>query len=504
MKHIRTKIVLLLILMSLLPLIPVAITVNSLVKHSLRLGVNPEIENALESGVDFSKELYQLRREQLLSQVWEIGRHFSKTGYSNLTAEKLSSLLGDAGYWEYLLLAVLDKDGNVLRRWRFTQSRIEIRRDYLQDFFKTGNRKHLFRDEKEGLFSAVYQYKSEKDAPEYLYLSARMRGVFFDRARQLQTIRKLYTTLGISLNKIPGTFLYSFLSIYGLVVILAIFIGVWISSKISAPIKMLVGATEEIGRGNLDYQVEIKSRDEIGQLMRHFNRMAKNLKENQERMIYLEKMAAWQEIARRLAHEIKNPLTPIRLTIQQIVDSDPHTNEEYSKLLNESYQIINEEIGSLHRLVTEFSEFGKMPELNLQKDDLRALITDVAALYSHRQIQLKLPGNPVEISFDWDRIKRVFINLLENAVQADPENRPIVISLSEGDGDIRIEVRDEGPGIAEELLPRIFEPYFSTKKSGVGLGLAITRKMVEEHGGRISVDSAPGKGTCFRIILPKR
>ncbi|MFQ5583854.1 MAG: PAS domain-containing sensor histidine kinase [Calditrichia bacterium] len=237
--------------------------------------------------------------------------------------------------------------------------------------------------------------------------------------------------------------------------------------------------------------------------MRHFNMMAKNLKENQERMIYLEKMAAWQEIARRLAHEIKNPLTPIRLTIQQIVDSDPHSNEEFSKLLNESYQIINEEIGSLHRLVTEFSEFGKMPELNLQKDDLRALIKDVATLYSHRQIQLQLPGNPVEVPFDWDRMKRVFINLLENAVQADPENRPIVITLIKNSGEIQIEVKDNGPGIAEEMLPRIFEPYFSTKKSGVGLGLAITRKMVEEHGGRISVDAAPGQGTCFTIVLPK-
>ena len=504
MKHIRSKIILLLIAMSLLPLIPLAVTVNSLVKHSLRLGLNPQFEDALENGVEFSKDLYQLRREQLLYQASEIAREFSEIDYRQISSAKLSNLISESGYWNYVYLAILDSDGSVSRQWHLSQSSIKVSSEYLEEMLSSKRKRQFFRDETRGLFTVIQSFQSSTEMPKYIYLIARMRGDFFKQAQQLLSMRKLYTSISFSLNEIPRTFLYSFLLIYFVVIVFAVILGVWISARISSPIKSLVHATEEIGRGNLEYQVEIKSKDEIGQLMGHFNRMAKNLKENQDRMIYLEKMAAWQEIARRLAHEIKNPLTPIQLTIQQIVDQDSGNDKEFSKLLKESYQIINEEIGSLRKLVNEFSEFGRMPELNLKEGDPGQLIKDVAGLYPQRKIELNLPDKPVLIEFDEDRIKRVLINLVQNAIQADPDNKPVTINMVINEKEIKIQVKDQGAGIAPDVQKQIFEPYYSTKKSGVGLGLAITRKMVEEHGGRITVESELGKGSCFTILLPKQ
>jgi nitrogen fixation/metabolism regulation signal transduction histidine kinase len=504
MKQIRTKIILLLLIITLLPLIPLAITVNTLVEHSLKLGLNTQFEDALESGVEFSKDLYQLRRERLLSQASEIAREMAGIDYQQISSEKFSKLINESGYWNYFYLAVLNEDGSVDRQWHLSQTNIKVRLDYLKKMQTSQSKQQFFRDESEKFFTVVQLFQAPSGDAKYIYLVSKMRGDFFEQAQQLLSLRRLYTSISFSLDEIPRTFLYSFLLIYFVVIVFAVVLGVLISARISSPIKNLVQATEEIGRGNLDYQVEIRSKDEIGQLMTHFNQMAKNLKENQERMIYLEKMAAWQEIARRLAHEIKNPLTPIQLTIQQIVDQDSGEDQEYSNLLKESHQIINEEIGSLRKLVNEFSEFGRMPELNLKQGHPAQIIKEVAGLYPQHKIEMSLPGESVIIECDEDRIKRVLINLLQNAVQSYSNKKPITINLVENENEIEIQVRDQGPGMTPQVKKQIFEPYFSTKKSGVGLGLAITRKMIEEHGGRITVESEPGKGSCFTVYLPKR
>ncbi|UCF64867.1 MAG: hypothetical protein JSW33_03270, partial [bacterium] len=200
--------------------------------------------------------------------------------------------------------------------------------------------------------------------------------------------------------------------------------------------------------------------------------------------------------------EIKNPLTPIQLTIQQLVDKYDSSDKDYDALLQECAEIINEEIGSLRQLVTEFSDFGRLPELIRKNDDLASLIREVTTLYGDR-INLDLPEQDLFFYFDRDRIRRVLINLLENAVQSDPENQPIMVGADSVDNAISITITDQGGGIAETDLKRIFEPYYSNRRGGTGLGLAITRLIMEEHGGLIQVVSAPGKGSTFQLIFPK-
>ncbi|MCB0291339.1 MAG: HAMP domain-containing protein, partial [Calditrichaeota bacterium] len=278
-------------------------------------------------------------------------------------------------------------------------------------------------------------------------------------------------------------------------------IAVWLSRRITRPLGALATGTEELGRGNLDYRIAAQGRDEIGELVRHFNRMAGQLQEFQEKTIYLERMAAWQEIARRLAHEIKNPLTPIQLTIQEMVDQYRGEDADYAQLLRECHGIIHEEIENLRRLVREFSDFGRLPELHIQPGDLHQLIREVRALYPKQEIELELAENLPPLPIDEDRIRRVLINLIENALQADPGHHPITIRTRRREGRVEVEVEDRGSGMSAEVAEKIFQPYFTTKKKGVGLGLAITRKMVEEHGGRIAVHSTPGEGSRFVFEL---
>jgi nitrogen fixation/metabolism regulation signal transduction histidine kinase len=298
------------------------------------------------------------------------------------------------------------------------------------------------------------------------------------------------------------SYLYSFIIIVLILVLLAIGAGILISSRITSRISKIVTATGELGRGNLEYRLPQSNRkDELSQLMSHFNIMAEQLKENQDRLIYLEKMATWQLMARKIAHEIKNPLTPIQLTIQQLVDKYHGAGDDYDKLLHECADIINEEIGSLRHLVTEFSEFGRLPELELKNGNMNDLIREVAGLYGER-VELDLNQDEIQIQFDSDRIRRVLINLLENAVQSDPGNHPVQVNTFTEADSFCLSIKDQGEGIPPEYLSRIFEPYFSEKKGGTGLGLAITRLIVEEHAGSIRVESSPGKGSTFSLTFP--
>jgi two-component system nitrogen regulation sensor histidine kinase NtrY len=209
-------------------------------------------------------------------------------------------------------------------------------------------------------------------------------------------------------------------------------------------------------------------------------------------------MAAWREIARVLAHEIKNPLTPIQLMVRQIQDEYRGEDAAYRQTLDECARIINEEIEQLRRLVREFSDFARMPELHPAPGQLNELATEVARLYSQRPLQLQLNPTLPPVRFDGEAMRRVLINLIENAMQA--SNTAAITMRTFHDhrsNEVAIAVEDTGPGIAPEYLPRIFEPYFSTKKSGIGLGLAIVKRIIEEHGGTISVHSETGRGCAF-------
>ncbi len=505
MKKIRSKIILILILIVLLPLIPMSFLVYNLVNQSYHIGVNPRVGKAIEDGLDFSKKLYDRSRWELSQALERLSSKLTMINTDDFTTEQLLfvELKIDSSFWKVHSLMQLDELGNQIWIVHFDTTRRFTFDKRILSQFQFPNQKNLVVSNRDNnIFTAVHLIEEKKDLLGYLVLFASMQSEVLLSAERILNIHQVYQALDLEKVSLMRSFLYVFIAIAGIFLSLAIVFGVWISSRITAPITMLVDGTTEIGRGNLDYRLPALNRnDELGQLLDQFNLMAEQLKENQERLIYLQKMAAWQLMARKMAHEIKNPLTPIQLTLQQLVDEYNGSDQNYQKLLDECSHIINEEIGSLRQLVTEFSEFGRLPEFKPQMGDLNHLIEEIGALYGNR-LELKLDEHLGQFLFDQDRIRRVFINLIENAIQADPGGQKITISNNILNDTVILVVEDKGEGISQGKITEVFEPYFSTKKSGSGLGLAITRMIVEEHKGSISVESQSGEGTKFIIKLP--
>ncbi len=504
MKKIRTRIVAVLVLTVFIPLVPISVVVFNLIQRSYQIGVHPQIEAALENGLYFSKSIYDMQRTHLLKNLELLGQSISAGGEIPGTESQLFDQAGfDTLYWEFRSLLLLDEQDHILSQKNYQPEKpANFDPRILKELESQPQEGIVVSDRLNNLYSAVLKYSPPGSPARFMVLRAAMKPSFLAQSDHLLQVHQIYQSLDLARNSLIKSFLYTFLVIAGILLVVVVLAGIWMSSRITAPLSKLVQATSELGKGNLDFRLPVEhGKDELGQLMQHFNQMAEQLKTNQERLIYLEKIGAWQQMARKIAHEVKNPLTPIQLTIQQLVDKYPDNNEDYSRLLNECSAIIQEEIGSLRRLVTEFSEFGRLPELTLETADLNELIRDVSGLYATR-LELRL-DEQIELSrFDLDRMRRVLINLIENAMQADPGNSPIIISTQLTGNHILLKVKDRGEGIPSELLPRIFEPYVSGKKEGSGLGLAITRLFIEEQQGLIRVKSLQGEGSEFIIELP--
>ena len=402
--------------------------------------------------------------------------------------------------WRGLSLQIYGEDGE--RIFARPRDAISLLNSGLQaDLNKSEMGRLIISQRDQNRFLVLQEIQSERDN-FILAWQAALSDSILKASDQSLDILQQYRRLSLRPLSLPTQMLYVFLllaiGILGITTLLAI----WISRKITRSLDALVTGTREIGRGNLNYQIPEGSRDEVGEVTRRFNQMTSDLRGFQERTRYLEQMAAWQEIARRLAHEIKNPLTPIQLTIQEMVDQYKGDDQGYAALLQECHGIVTEEIENLRKLVREFSDFGRLPALALTSQPLNRLVSEMKSLYPHGDLILNLSENMPDLYLDADRIRRVLINLIENALQSGGEAVQITITSTHSDSIVQLRVEDNGPGIEAENLERIFQPYFTTKSEGAGLGLAITRKMIEEHGGTIAVDSKVGRGTHFTIRFP--
>ena len=268
--------------------------------------------------------------------------------------------------------------------------------------------------------------------------------------------------------------------------------------------QILADGTQKIASGDWQHRVEYAAQDELGQLVTAFNRMVEEVKTRQDRVVQLEKMTVWREMARVLAHEIKNPLTPIQLTVQQLNDKYDDKNSAYGLLLKECTDIINDELQNLQQLVREFSEFARMPKLQKTTGSLNELIAETARRYRDLDITTKLDSEVPEMLLDFEKMRRVLINFFYNIRYSIHEkgSGAIVITTQKTGEMVLLRFSDTGTGISEQALAKIFEPHFSTKKSGMGLGLAIVRNIVQEHGGSIRCNSELGRGATFDIELP--
>jgi two-component system nitrogen regulation sensor histidine kinase NtrY len=287
-------------------------------------------------------------------------------------------------------------------------------------------------------------------------------------------------------------------------------VSLLLTDRIISPIVHLEEATRRVAEGDFSFRILSPSRDELSGLVDSFNAMVAELDGSRRKLIAAERITAWQEIARRLAHEIRNPLTPIKLSAQRILKKHGEGAADFDSALFSSVAAIIREVEGLERLLGEFSEFARLPEPALEPVRLRELLGEVASTYAPASgtVQVDLHEVPVDLVLSIDRaqMRRAFANLFTNAVQAMPGGGRLVVrtdAVRKGhQAWCRLAVSDTGPGIPESDHERIFDPYFTTKKAGTGLGLAIVRRIVFDHGGNVWVESRPGEGATFYVDLP--
>jgi len=284
-----------------------------------------------------------------------------------------------------------------------------------------------------------------------------------------------------------------------------------LSGRIAGPVRALAARARDVGAGDLEHTA-VEASDEVGELARAFASMTHELRTSRERLVQAERVAAWREMARRLAHELKNPIFPIQLSIETLrraLDQEGAQDaQRFQALFRESSDTILDELRSLRSIVEEFSQFARMPPPRLAPTDVGDLVERVLALYRARAAAVRIetglaPGLPA-VPADRDLLGRALGNLVANALEAMPDGGTLSVKTRAVEEGVALEVSDTGPGLTEEQRTRLFTPYYTTKKGGTGLGLAIVQGIVSDHGGRIQVESAPGAGTTFTLVLPVR
>jgi nitrogen fixation/metabolism regulation signal transduction histidine kinase len=294
-----------------------------------------------------------------------------------------------------------------------------------------------------------------------------------------------------------------FLATLGASVLAALLLGHLAARLVTRPIDALRGGAARVAAGDLEARVGARATGEMGELVSAFNAMTSELRASRARAAAAERVAAWQEVARRLAHEVKNPLTPIAMSVATLRDALAQGRADFPEIFEEGAAAIQEEVRRLKRIVDEFSRFARLPAPEPADVAPGDLVAALLALYAsappgilvEREVEAGLP----RVRVDGDQIVQALLNLVKNAEQAMRGGGTLRVAVRREGDEVAFAVSDTGPGIAPEDLPRVFEPYFTTKEGGTGLGLAIAERMVRENGGRLEVASSPGQGATFTL-----
>jgi nitrogen fixation/metabolism regulation signal transduction histidine kinase len=321
-------------------------------------------------------------------------------------------------------------------------------------------------------------------------------GRTLDKVRRIDSVRA----------ELPRGYRLAFLFLVGGVVVVAVASGVLLARRYTRRIADLVSGTRKVADGDLGARVGIGGRDELGELAGAFNRMVEDIENDREQILYLQRIGAWQDVARRLAHEIKNPLTPIQLAVQQLVSSYDGSDPRHKKMLADAAEIVGEEIASLRRLVDAFSALGRLPPAEPKPLDLAVVADDLGkdpGLAAH--LETAAPTDTVTVAGDRMLLRRLLANLVENGIQAGGGGAVrLAWEVKDGERFARVTVDDAGPGVPAADRERIFEPYVTSKETGTGLGLAIAKKIAFDHGGDLELaeEASPLGGARFVLTVP--
>jgi nitrogen fixation/metabolism regulation signal transduction histidine kinase len=359
------------------------------------------------------------------------------------------------------------------------------------------------------------------NAPQLVAVFATPRARFDELQRTGEFVRTYHGVENVLVSQ--GYDLYFFGTVLVIIIGIAATIGALLARSVTRRIGLLATATQTVARGDLTVRVPEQGNDEVTDLSRGFNRMLSEVEINRARVEFLQRMGTWQEMARRLAHEIKNPLTPILLAVEECHRKYSGDDPSFRKLLDTTLEIVEEEVGTLRRLVGEFSSFARLPRAELSVGDLGEFLREQASHAHLLQddlantppfgsapskvlVEWKIPEPPMPANIDRQLLRQVLSNVLRNASQAVIAHRgqgKIEVSVTSERDDYVVSVDDDGPGVPETMRDSVFDPYVTTKAEGTGLGLSIVKKVVVEHGGTIDVGASPLGGARFRIRIPR-
>ena len=286
--------------------------------------------------------------------------------------------------------------------------------------------------------------------------------------------------------------------------------SLWFAARVTRPVVSLAEAARRVAAGDLSAKVDVESSDELGELAASFNHMTEDLLQQKDRTLQAERVAAWRELARRLAHELKNPLFPLQVTVENLMRARQKSPEMFEEVFREGTATLLAEINNLKTIIGRFSEFSKMPQPQRRPTQVNEVVRSVLRVFDAQlqqeknriSVRTELDEALPEISADPDLLHRALQNLVLNAIDAMPQGGELAVRTQSLGNRIELSVSDTGSGLTQEECGRLFTPYYTTKQHGTGLGLAIVQSVVSDHGGKISVESTKEKGTTFRIELP--
>ena len=522
------RLAMVILITTMVPLAAALYLATSMFRQASAIWFNPEIGEQLDRGVDVYKDYVKAIKDDLKHQTVAIAadpvlREAAKKKNIETLESEIDALFPH--FPELVALAIEDANGQVLsRRDRgrpvdtATERSLEVRRALIDD----------------------------PDAPVLVATFAVSRKRL-DELESAGVVVSRYHQLEASRVDLYQGYLRVFALLLGITAMMTIVLGAALARGLTKRINRLGAAINVVAQGDLSVRVPVTGTDELTDLARTFNRMIAEMAQSRARIEFLQRVGAWQDMAQRLAHEIKNPLTPIQLAVQECHKKYGGDDPRYRQLLDTTLEIVEEEVGTLRRLVGNFSEFARLPHAELAPANLSDFMRDCENSLGHLEdpslgegpvglgaegspdneplghnveIRWEVPEEPITVAVDRQMLRRVLVNLVRNGVQAIRDARMrksspgepvaedgvlghvVVSAQREGEG-ARIVVEDDGPGIADSVRGRIFDPYFTTKADGTGLGLAIVKKVVVEHGGEIEATASRRLGGArFVLRLP--
>lgn len=509
---IRYRLTLAFLFVSLLPAIPIFILSSNLTGKLMETFYRIDITNALNSSYDLIQSLEEDDKNDLIAKALVLDNWIQsrETTSQEQFLEKIISMgMGDS---EVYYIGLFSSDNEPLVETAPLKSKLGL--EFFNPYKDTNIPVYSFYKNQKSLFLAKLAWKPEG----FVLLGKKMHKNNSSNVYSIIQVRNSYEALNLWKEKIPSGVRLA-IGIFSILMFgFSIFFSFLFARKISRPIIRLANATQMVSTGETNVSLDTREEGEMGILIESFNQMVRDLRSKNEELMHIQRVAAWKEVAQRMAHEIKNPLTPIQLSAERIRKRfENNTNpEKLREVVVDATETIVGQVRVLEHLVKEFSEFARMPVPTLVNQELHPILEESVRLFKEStdiEFELKLASHIPEVFLDRRLFLGVVNNLIKNAVEAiairEKNDKPKIIRIETKlkkrvvQRVVSIRIEDSGDGLAPELRKKIFEPYYSTKENhGSGIGLAIVQKTIIDHHGHISVTESSLGGCAFIIELP--